>query len=56
MWPFRKKPKPVLPPINEDWQVGDQAECLNNGKGWQGGNGPDGGDVATVTGVFAGFS
>ena len=33
MWPFKKKsvPPPMpeqLPPINEDWAVGDQALCI----------------------------
>ena len=33
MWPFRKKPEPKAPPHdkrnwNEDWKVGDTAECV----------------------------
>lgn len=28
-WPFKRKPEPQ-PPINEDWRVGDLAECINN--------------------------
>lgn len=30
MWPFKRKPEPPQPPINEDWRVGDLAECINN--------------------------
>lgn len=33
MWPFRKKPVPVLDKRewNEDWKVGDTAECIVDG-------------------------
>lgn len=53
MWPFTRKPKPINPgPINEDWRVGDLAECIND-SGWSydgiaGVSGPDCGDVLTV--------
>lgn len=35
MWPFKKKPQPKAPPRdervwNEDWQVGDTAECCSD--------------------------
>lgn len=30
VWPFKRKPKPTPPPINDDWAVGDLAECMVN--------------------------
>lgn len=39
MWPFRKKPKPPIDARvwNEDWKVGDVAECIVGPDFW----GPD---------------
>lgn len=56
MWPFTRKPKPLNPgPINEDWRVGDLAECvLPRGHVWPK-EGPDNGDVTKVTDVVAGL-
>ena len=56
MWPFTRKPKPLNPgPINEDWRVGDLAECIVDGKGsWYSEPGPERGDVNKVTHVVAG--
>ena len=56
MWPFTRKPKPINPgPINEDWRVGDLAECIiPRGDRWHGGGGPENGDVLCVTEVHAG--
>lgn len=42
MWPFRKKPEPPAPPSppidqriwNEDWCVGDTAECVTHFESW----------------------
>jgi hypothetical protein len=60
MWPFTRKPKPLNPgPINEDWRVGDLAECLFEGA-WFGGNsgniasGLDKGDVSKVLAIGIG--
>lgn len=58
MWPFTRKPKPIDPGrINEDWRVGDLAECLND-KGWSDSDtdepdqtGPELGDVHKVIGI-----
>lgn len=54
MWPFPRKPKSINPgPINEDWRVGDLAECVEQ-KGWsqddtgQPIDGPEKGDILTV--------
>lgn len=40
MWPFRKKPTPKPPRIdmrdwNEDWKIGDTAECIVDGVTYQ---------------------
>lgn len=57
IWPFKKRPTSPpqkLPPINEDWAVGDEAECVK-GCSWFGGKeGPDTGDIFTVRKVMAG--
>lgn len=39
MWPFRKKPEPKVPlkdirVWNDDWKVGDTAECIVDRDGW----------------------
>lgn len=59
MWPFTKKSRLVNPgPINEDWRVGDLAECMvDGGADWQpSGRGPEKGDICRVTEVYAGTS
>lgn len=59
MWPFTRKPKPLNPgPINEDWRVGDLAECmLPIGWGWaMDADGPDRGDVCRVVHVYPGIT
>jgi hypothetical protein len=65
MWPFTRKPKPINPgPINEDWRVGDLAECVTSGDGsdWRHdlnnapAIGPAFGDVRRVQAVFVGQS
>lgn len=38
-WPFKRKPEPPAPPQdcrdwNEDWQIGDIAECVTKPDGW----------------------
>ena len=53
MWPF-SKPQPKLPPINEDWAVGDLAECVVGGTWYGNAPGPDLGDVCTVARVAPG--
>ena len=57
MWPFKKwlgkKDKP-MPPINEDWCVGDVAVCIDGN--WIGGGGPAEGSMHRVTAVIAGVS
>lgn len=57
MWPFTRKSKQINPgPINEDWCVGDLAECIC-GEGWCDKNGPtpglNKGDVFKVLSVSA---
>jgi len=56
MWPFTRKPKPINPgPINEDWRVGDLAECLKpDDHHWNSTSGPERGDVMRVVEVHAG--
>jgi hypothetical protein len=59
IWPFSRKPKPPNPgPINEDWAVGDLAECMvpvgPNGLGWPCKIGPGKGDVLKVQRVASG--
>lgn len=40
MWPFPRKPKSINPgPINEDWRVGDLAECSAK-RAWNKDGGP----------------
>jgi hypothetical protein len=34
IWPFRKRAPAAPSPIEDDWQVGDLAECLNE-DGWE---------------------
>ena len=58
MWPFTRKPKPIDPgPINEDWRVGDLAECIAGGE-WVCANKsaaiglPELGDVSRVLEVY----
>ncbi len=36
MWPFKKKPAPIVDARdwNEDWSVGDTAECINDADNW----------------------
>lgn len=55
IWPFRRKKRPTgqLPPINEDWRVGDLAACIMDG-GWTGGIGPTYGSIHRVTAVVEG--
>ena len=50
-WPFTRKPKPLNPgAINEDWRVGDLAECLAKDGYWtENGVGPEFGDVLSVS-------
>lgn len=59
MWPFTRKPQPnarqITPgPINEDWRVGDLAECMTGG--WPDNLGPEKGDVCRVSGVGPGIA
>lgn len=44
------------PPINEDWQAGDLAECIVQGSWARDGPGPDLGDVHRVVDVIKGRS
>ena len=55
MWPFRRKPKRMLPPPADRWAAADMAECLDDG--WRPplpGRAPVRGDRAMVMRVFVG--
>ena len=51
IWPFKRKES--IPPINEDWCVGDEAECITPGE-WDDAVGPEIGDVFVVQCVMSG--
>jgi hypothetical protein len=56
MWPFNRKPETAPPLIdkrgwNEDWQVGDIAECINDNWDFASPQDPKVGDVLTVSGL-----
>jgi len=56
MWPFkpRRKPAPDNRQWNEDWCIGDEAECLVDVWMFTGPNDPKKGDVLTVTAIIDG--
>lgn len=64
MWPFTRKKRAdapdAVPPKdqrvwNEDWRVGDVAQCVNRSGNWSGrGVGPTYGERLVVTGVCEG--
>lgn len=65
MWPFRKKPEPPAPQNdgrvwNEDWQIGDTAECIREHDGWHPNvvpwHRPKKGQRFTVTGFSEGMT
>ena len=54
MWPFSKKTPQPRNPINEDWAIGDLAECLAEGDWEPDPEGPENGDVLKVIGIDTG--
>ncbi len=53
-WRSKLTGKDEWPKINEDWAVGDLAECITEDPWYQGAPGPKKGDVNRVVGVFPG--
>lgn len=58
LWAGKPTPK-VRPPINEDWRVGDLAECISDDRAWKtlpGDVPPARGRIFMVSGIIIGFS